>query len=44
MVGAVRRVLIWKVFKDASEGTIRLLAGMFVCYILGLGVLITSMF
>jgi glucose uptake protein len=42
MIGAIWGVLIWKEFKDAPAGTNRLLAGMFLFYIIGLGVLIAS--
>ncbi len=42
MIGAIWGVLIWKEFKNAPAGTNRLLAGMFLFYLLGLGVLIAS--
>ena len=42
MVGAVWGVFIWKEFKGAPPGTGRLLAAMFVLYLIGLGVLIAS--
>jgi len=42
MIGAIWGVLIWKEFKDAPKGTNKLLAGMFLFYIVGLGVLIAS--
>ena len=42
MIGAIWGVLIWKEFKDAPPGTNRLLAGMFLFYLIGLGVLIAS--
>jgi glucose uptake protein len=42
MVGAVWGVFIWKEFKGAPAGTGRLLAAMFVLYLIGLGVLIAS--
>lgn len=42
MIGAIWGVLIWKEFRGAPPGTNRLLAGMFVFYLLGLGVLIAS--
>jgi glucose uptake protein len=35
-------VLIWKEFKRAPAGTGRLIAAMFVCYLVGLGILIAS--
>jgi glucose uptake protein len=42
MIGAIWGVLIWKEFKDAPPGTNKLLAGMFVFYLIGLSVLIAS--
>jgi glucose uptake protein len=42
MIGALWGVFIWKEFKGATAGTDRLLAAMFVLYLLGLGVLIAS--
>jgi glucose uptake protein len=42
MVGAFWGVFIWKEFKGAPKGTHRLLAAMFLFYLLGLGVLILS--
>ena len=42
MVGALWGVFIWKEFKEAPAGTGKLLAAMFVFYLLGLGVLIAS--
>jgi len=42
MVGAFWGVFIWKEFKDAPAGTNKLLALMFVFYLLGLGILIAS--
>jgi glucose uptake protein len=42
MVGAVWGVFIWKEFKGAPPGTNRLLAAMFLLYLIGLGVLIAS--
>jgi glucose uptake protein len=42
MIGAIWGVLIWKEFKNAPPGTNRLLAGMFIFYLIGLGVLIAS--
>jgi len=35
-------VFIWKDFKNSPPGTNRLLAAMFVFYIIGLGILILS--
>jgi glucose uptake protein len=42
MIGAFWGVFVWKEFKGAPRGTGRLLAAMFVFYLLGLGVLIAS--
>jgi len=42
MVGALWGVFVWKEFKGAPAGTGRLLAAMFVFYMVGLGVLIAS--
>ena len=42
MVGALWGVFIWKEFKGAPPGTDKLLAAMFVFYLIGLGVLIAS--
>jgi glucose uptake protein len=42
MIGAFWGVFIWKEFKNAPRGTNRLLAAMFVFYLLGLGILILS--
>ena len=42
MVGALWGVFIWKEFKGAPAGTGKLLAAMFVFYLLGLSVLIAS--
>lgn len=42
MVGAFWGVFIWKEFKGAPLGTGKLLAAMFVFYLIGLGVLIAS--
>ncbi len=42
MVGALWGVFVWKEFKGAPPGTGRLLAAMFVLYLVGLGVLIAS--
>jgi glucose uptake protein len=42
MVGAVWGVFVWKEFKGAPSGTGRLLAAMFLFYVVGLGVLIAS--
>lgn len=42
MVGALWGVFVWKEFAGAPAGTGRLLAAMFLFYLLGLGVLIAS--
>jgi len=42
MIGAFWGVFIWKEFKDAPQGTNRLLSAMFFFYLLGLGILIMS--
>ena len=42
MIGALWGVFIWKEFYGAPAGTGRLLAAMFVLYLVGLGVLIAS--
>jgi glucose uptake protein len=42
MIGACWGVFVWREFKGAPAGTNRLLAAMFVCYLLGLGILIAS--
>lgn len=42
MIGAFWGVFIWKEFKGAPAGTGKLLAAMFLFYILGLGILIAS--
>ena len=42
MVGAFWGVFIWKEFKGAPPGTNKLLAAMFLFYLIGLGILIAS--
>ena len=42
MIGALWGVFIWKEFQAAPRGTNKLLGAMFFCYLLGLGILITS--
>lgn len=42
MIGAIWGVFVWKEFKGAPLGTGRLLAAMFVFYVIGLGILIAS--
>jgi glucose uptake protein len=42
MIGAIWGVFVWKEFKGAPVGTGGLLAAMFLFYVVGLGILITS--
>ena len=42
LVGACWGVFVWKEFKGAPAGTGKLLAAMFLFYLIGLGVLIAS--
>jgi len=42
MVAAAWGVFIWKEFKQAPPGANRLLGLMFVCYVMGLGLIIVS--
>ena len=42
MIGALWGVFIWKEFKGAPAGTGKLLAAMFLFYLIGLGILISS--
>ncbi len=42
MVAAFWGVFIWKEFKDAPKGTNKLLTLMFLCFILGLGLIIAA--
>ena len=42
MIGAFWGVFIWKEFKGAPSGTNKLLAAMFLFYLIGLGILIAS--
>ena len=42
MIGALWGVFIWKEFKGAPSGTNKLLAAMFVFYLIGLAILIAS--
>ena len=42
MIGACWGVFIWKEFEGAPAGTSRLLAAMFIFYVLGLGILVAS--
>lgn len=42
LVGAIWGVFVWKEFKEAPNGTYKLLAAMFGFYVLGLGMLVAS--
>jgi len=42
LVSALWGVFIWKEFKNAPAGTNKILGLMFLCFILGLGVLVAS--
>ncbi len=42
MIAALWGVFIWKEFKEAPKGTNALIALMFACFILGLGLIITA--
>jgi glucose uptake protein len=42
MIAAIWGVFIWKEFKSAPAGTNKLLALMFVFYVVGLGLIITA--
>jgi len=42
LVAAVWGVLVWKEFKNAKKNVNGLLAGMFICFILGLALIILS--
>lgn len=42
MIAALWGVFIWKEFKDAPKGTNALIALMFACFILGLGLIVTA--
>jgi glucose uptake protein len=42
LIGAIWGVFIWKEFKGAPRGTAPLIGAMFVCYLVGLGILIAS--
>lgn len=42
MVAAFWGVFIWKEFKDAPQGTNKLLSLMFICFIIGLGLIIAA--
>jgi glucose uptake protein len=43
MIAAVWGVFIWKEFKSASRGTLRMIAAMFLLFLIGLGLLVTAM-
>ena len=40
VVGALWGILVWKEFRDAPKGTNRLLFLMFLCYLIGLGLIV----
>ena len=40
LIAALWGVFIWKEFKDAPKGTNMLLALMFVCFVIGLGLVV----
>lgn len=42
MVAAVWGVFVWREFREAPKGTERLLALMFLCYLVGLGLIIVA--
>ena len=42
MVAAIWGVFIWKEFKEAPQGTNKLLAMMFACFVVGLGLIILA--
>ena len=44
VVAAIWGIFVWKEFKDAPEGTSRLLTLMFVCYLIGLVLIVYSRF
>jgi glucose uptake protein len=44
VVAAIWGIFVWKEFSDAHKGTGLLLAMMFVCYLIGLGLIIYSKF
>ncbi len=44
VVAALWGIFVWKEFKDAPKGTNLLLSMMFVCYLIGLGLIIYSKF
>jgi glucose uptake protein len=42
MIAAIWGVFIWKEFKSAPAGTNKLLALMFACFVIGLGLIIIA--
>jgi glucose uptake protein len=42
MIAALWGVFIWKEFKNAPSGTNGLLAGMFICFVAGLALIIAA--
>jgi glucose uptake protein len=44
VIAALWGIFVWKEFKDAPKGTNSLLSAMFVCYIVGLGMIVYSRF
>jgi glucose uptake protein len=44
VVAALWGIFVWKEFKDAPKGTSLLLSLMFVCYLIGLGLIVYSRF
>jgi glucose uptake protein len=40
VVASIWGIFVWKEFRDAPEGTNRLLTAMFVCYLIGLGLIV----
>jgi len=44
VVAAIWGIFVWKEFKDAPAGTNRLLTMMFICYLIGLGLIVYSRF
>jgi len=44
VVAALWGIFVWKEFKDAPKGTNTLLSLMFVCYLIGLGMIVYSRF
>lgn len=42
VVAAVWGIYVWREFRDASQGTYRILNAMLLCYVIGLGLLIVA--